>query len=171
MKKNYALNKSISMAKIFLLCALTVNVAFGQVNKTTSKSEKSSLNHPAATVQDMNTHPAEDKTTTDVLGLKISAERPAGLVSIEAEINLILIDIRTLLATDSNATQFYKIQEQTFRKKTEQICPSIDVMNLISGSSPFRASQKTEKNELFIAFDFLSDVLNDLSVLSKGTKN
>lgn len=172
MKKNYALNKLISMAKIFLLCTLTVNVAFGQVNKTTSKSEKSSSNHPAATAQDMNVRPAEmsrtaksgeNSSTATGNDLKLNAERPAGLVHVEAKINALLDDIRVLLKTASVAERFNKILEKTLTINAEQVCPSLDLVYLIKGSAVFRASSKNEKQELYSAVDLLIDVLDELS--------
>lgn len=126
----------------------------------------------AATAQEMNTRPAEmsrtaksneNSATTTASELQLYAERPTELAEFEAKINTLLTLVRTALAVDASKARFHENLEQSIRMKSEQVCPSIGLMDLIKGTAPFTASPETGKQELSYAVEFLSVVLNELS--------
>ena len=126
----------------------------------------------SATAQEMNTRPAEmsrtakssvNSATTTTSDLQLNAERPAELAEFEAKINTLLTLVRAALVVESNKVRFQDNLEQSIRMKSEQVCPSIGLMDLINGSSPFAVLPETGKQELIYAIDFLSVVINELS--------
>jgi hypothetical protein len=126
----------------------------------------------AATAQEMNARPAEMNRTaktsensaaTRASELQLNAERPTELAEFEAKINTLLTLVRTALVVESNAAKFHENLEQSIRMKSEQVCPSIGLMDLIKGSAPFTASPETGKQELSYAVEFLTVVLNEMS--------
>lgn len=125
-----------------------------------------------ATAQETNTRPAETSRTvksnensaaTTVSELELNADRPAELAVFEAKINTLLALVRAELVLESNAVRFHENIEQTIRMKSEQVCPSIALVDLIKDSAPFTATPETGMQELRSAVDFLSVVLNQLS--------
>ena len=126
----------------------------------------------SATAQEMNTRPAEmsrtakssvNSASTTTSDLQLNAERPAELAEFEAKMNTLLTLVRAALVVESNKVRFQDNLEQSIRMKSEQVCPSIGLMDLINGSSPFAVLPETGKQELIYAIDFLSVVLNELS--------
>ena len=126
----------------------------------------------SATAQEMNTRPAEmsrtakssvNSATTTTSDLQLNAERPAELAEFEAKMNTLLTLVRAALVVESNKVRFQDNLEQSIRMKSEQVCPSIGLMDLINGSSPFAVLPETGKQELIYAIDFLSVVINELS--------
>lgn len=126
----------------------------------------------SATAQETNTRSAEmsrtaksseNSATTTASELQLNADRPAELDEFEVKINTLLTSVRTALVVESNAAKFHENLEQSIRMKSEQVCPSIALMDLIKGTAPFTASPETGKQELSYAVDFLSVVLNELS--------
>ena len=126
----------------------------------------------SATAQEMNTRPAEmsrtakssvNSATTTTSDLQLNAERPAELAEFEAKMNTLLTLVRAALVVESNKVRFQDNLEQSIRMKSEQVCPSIGLMDLINGSAPFAVLPETGKQELIYAIDFLSVVLNEVS--------
>lgn len=126
----------------------------------------------AATAQEMNTRPAEMSRTvkssennaaTAVSERQLNADLPAEMAEFEAKINTFLTLVRAALVVESNKARFQDNLEQSIRMKSEQVCPSIGLMDLINGSAPFAVLPETGKQELIYAIDFLSVVLNELS--------
>lgn len=105
----------------------------------------------------------ENSATATASELQLNADRAAELDELEVKINSLLTLVRTALVVESNATKFHENLEQSIRMKSEQVCPSIALMDLINGSEPFTASPKTGKQELSYAVEFLSVVLNEVS--------
>lgn len=125
-----------------------------------------------ATAQDINTRPAEmsrtaksseNSATTNASDLELITDRSAELDEFEAKFNSLLTLVRAALVVESNAVKFHENLEQSIRMKSEQVCPSIALMDLIKGATPYTASSETGKQELSYAVDFLSVVLNELS--------
>jgi hypothetical protein len=149
--------KSLNAARV-----LVVLVAFFLSVFTASAQEINA--RPTETTREVKS--SENSATTAASEFLSDAERPVGLVQVEAKINALLLDIRALLQTESCAARFRESLEKTFSMKAEQVCPSMDLVNLIKGSTSFRASSETEKQELYYAVDFLIDVLDELSALN-----
>lgn len=105
----------------------------------------------------------ENSATTAVSDVQLNANLSAELDELEVKINSLLTPVRTALVVESNATKFHENLKQSIRMKSEQVCPSIALMDLINGSEPFTASPNTGKQELSYAVEFLSVVLNELS--------
>lgn len=105
----------------------------------------------------------KNSATATASELQLNANRPAELDEFEAKINTLLTLVRAALVVESNAAKFHENIEQSIRMKSEQVCPSIGLMDLIKGSTPFTASPEIGKQELSYAVDFLSVVLNELS--------
>jgi hypothetical protein len=106
---------------------------------------------------------SENSATTTASELQLKADRSAELDEFEVKINTLLTLVRTALVVESNAAKFHENLEQSIRMKSEQVCPSIALMDLIKGTAPFTASPETGKQELSYAVEFLSVVLNELS--------
>lgn len=131
-----------------------------------------SVEKATATAQDMNVRPveinrtaktSENRAATTASELQLNADRSAELDEFEVKINSLLTLVRTALVVESNAAKFHENLEQSIRTKSEQVCPSILLMDLIKGTAPFTASPETGKQELSYAVEFLSVVLNELS--------
>jgi hypothetical protein len=106
---------------------------------------------------------SENSATATASELQLNANRPAELDEFEAKINTLLTLVRAALVVESNAAKFHENLEQSIRMKSEQVCSSIALMDLIKGTAPFTASPESGKQELNYAVDFLSVVLNELS--------
>jgi hypothetical protein len=126
----------------------------------------------AASAQEMNARPAEMSRTakssessaaTRASELKLNADRSVELDEFEAKINTLLSLVRKALVIESNASKFHEKLEQSIRMKSEQVCPSIGLMDLIKGTAPFTASPNMDKRELNYTVEFLSVVLNEMS--------
>jgi hypothetical protein len=106
---------------------------------------------------------SENSATSTASELQLNADRSVELDEFEAKINTLLTLVRTALVVESNAAKFHENLEQSIRMKSEQVCPSIALMDLIKGAAPFTASPETGKQELIYAVEFLNVVLNEMS--------
>jgi hypothetical protein len=165
MKQNYSLNNTFRLVKVILLCSLFVNIAFGQVNKTTSTSENKSLAHPAATAQEMNTRPAEMSRTAKSASTSSRVEQSAlnpELKELGIKINLLLNQARTLLADASNKQWFSENLQSNLRNKSAQVCPNVHLLELMMGDESFVCAPNMEKQELLYVIDFLNVSINGM---------
>jgi len=125
----------------------------------------------AATAQDMNTRPAETSRTvkssdnsaaTAVSELQLNADRPAELAVFEAKINNLLSEVRKQLAVASNKEWFRQNLEKSIRDKSEQVCPTIRLLDLMYGDAVFVCAPIQDKQELLCAITFLNLSINGI---------
>lgn len=164
MKQNYSLKKTFNVAKIFLLCALSFNAAFGQVNNTTSKSEKSSLNHPAATAQDMNLRQAEMSRTAknaDVSPTEQTSLNPE-LRELNLNANLLLNELRQLLKNTEKEMIFRESVGPGIIDKSNVLCPSVELKNLLLGDDRSKSVLIHDKAELKTFMNLITEAINFL---------
>lgn len=143
----------ISSQLFFVLIAFFMSVFTATAQETNARSAEMSRTAKSS----------ENSATTTASERQLNAEHPAELAEFETKINTLLTLVRAALVVESNAAKFHENLEQPIRMKSQQVCLSIGLMDLIKGSAPFTASPETEKQELSYAVDFLSVVLNELS--------
>jgi hypothetical protein len=162
-RPSFISNLTNFISLITLCCFFSTSL----VAQNDNSSEKATT-----TARDMNVRPvemsrtaktSENRATTTASELQLNADRAAELDEFEVKINSLLTLVRTALVVESNAAKFHENLEQSIRMKSEQVCPSIGLMDLIKGTAPFTASPETGKQELSYAVEFLSVVLNELS--------
>lgn len=81
---------------------------------------------------------------------------------LEIKINALLKEARSQLQDVSNRKWLEENLQNSLRMKSAQVCPNVQLLDLMFGNEPFTASSNMDKQELLYAIDFLNVSLNGM---------
>ena len=140
---------------IILLKISMVFTLIFSVNSLLAQNNNEELDKKAfRTVENSPTATAADKE----LSTKVKSKHP----ELENKINILLKELRPLLAIDANQLWFRENLEKSIAEKSEHICPNIGLIELIYSSKPFVPSTEMDSQQLLYVVDFLSLSINAL---------
>ena len=106
---------------------------------------------------------AQEKiATATVVDSEISQANKSKQTALETKINVLLSDLRALLSDEAKKSWFQQNLESSIAEKSEQVCPSMNLIKLIYSVKQFVVTKEMDSKQLLNAVEFLNVSINEL---------
>ena len=104
----------------------------------------------------------ENLATATVVDKELSQVAKSKYSELETKINVQLKELRSLLSDETKQLWFSENLENSIAAKSEQVCPSIDLIKLIYSAKQFVVTSDMDSKQLLYAVEFLNVSINEL---------
>ncbi len=106
---------------------------------------------------------AQEKiATATVVDSELSQATKSKQTTLETKINVLLSDLRALLSDEAKKSWFQQNLESSIAEKSEQVCPSMNLIKLIYSVKQFVVTKEMDSKQLLNAVEFLNVSINEL---------